>query len=64
MTAESAADFRPLRQVPRKKTSAKIVEYLDVSDQKSEVRGGNWEMETRPRVSTLPHASRSARTRA
>src|SRR5207248_469836 len=31
MTAESAADFRPLRQVPRKKTSAKIVEYLDVS---------------------------------
>jgi hypothetical protein len=28
-----------LRQVPRKKASAKIVGYLDVSDQKSEIRG-------------------------
>ena len=31
--------FRPLRHVPRKKTSAKIVGYLDVSDLKSDVGG-------------------------
>jgi hypothetical protein len=52
-----------LRQIPRKKTSAKIVGYLDVSDQKSEARSkergarsqdGNQRSEVRHRRSEVP----------